>query len=70
MNLLELKEAVETAIAMAEEYGKDPSKFQVSIQVEVTPVDAYRSSDIDLFYDIGSTGCTFYGYWDEVGVAP
>ena len=64
MNLIELKSYVDRAIAAAYEFGDDPKKVVVSVQVDDTSSESLWSSDIELTYDGDgqAAGCVLHGW--------
>lgn len=62
MNLLELKEAVDSALERAVEGGDDPNEITISIQVNINKESVY-SDDVELHYDGDgcASGCVIVG---------
>lgn len=67
MNLLDLKEYVDRAIANAYECNESPSDVLVSIQVDKTESESLWADDIELVYDNNgqASGCVIHGWVKE-----
>ena len=62
MNLIELKKAVNIAIEMVHEDGRNPKDILVSIQVDINRSSPW-SDDVRLVYDndLNASGCVIVG---------
>lgn len=64
MNLIELKSYVDRAIENAKRFGEDPTRIQVSIQIDGVESESLWSDDVELKYDgnLFASGCVFHGW--------
>lgn len=52
MNMIQLKDALEGAIAHAKECGVDPASVEVSLQIDAGSVDSvWAADDMEFHYD-------------------
>jgi len=67
MNLLELKEAVDSIIHAVREVDQDPSDTMVYIQINDIPSETLWSEDIELRWGGNNRvyGCVFRGWTDK-----
>jgi len=63
MNLQELKNQVDDAIAKAKENGKDIEDIRVSVQID-SDDDSIYTAEVELHYDndLQASGCVLLGY--------
>ncbi len=65
MNLKELKEAVDSAIERAEEYGESPAEIAVTLQIDGPENESvWSAEDVELHYDgnLQASGCVLTAY--------